>query len=507
MRQGKLEDRLQMRRLTVDDTAQYNALLRYAFQVTDSELASLGWNQKEMERSKKPVLKKTESFGWFDGEKLASQISVYPMQVNLFGTMYNMGGVTGVATYPEYMGRGLMAHLMKKALDNMRENHQCVSMLFPYLIPYYRKKGWEIVSDKMTYTIKDTQLPKHHKVGGMVERVDIDSEDVHRVHDAFSAMRHGALKRNELEWEEYWRWEADDVLVAVYYDANEKPTGYLVYYIANDVFRIKELVYINQEARHGLWNYISAHFSMIDKVVGNNYTNEPMAFLLEDSEIQEEIEPYIMARIVDFEEFIRQYPFDIISIHDDLHFIIDDPIMECNCGDFSLRWDAAGDTMNAGSIIIHGRVGDTAGYAMRGGKIYVQGDAGYRAGIHMKAYQDKLPVLLIGGRAGSFVGEYQAGGIIAVLGLGQGAGPIVGNYPCTGMHGGKLFLRSDCRGIRFPSQVTARAAVPQDLAELEPYLREYCGLFGCNLQEVLDAPFTVVTPNGRNPYRQMYVAN
>ena len=33
---------------------------------------------------------------------------------------------------------------------------------------------------------------------------------------------------------------------------------------------------------------------MIDKVVGNNYTNEPMAFLLEDSEIQEEIEPYIL---------------------------------------------------------------------------------------------------------------------------------------------------------------------------------------------------------------------
>ena len=147
----------------------------YAFQVTDNELASLGWNQKEMERSKKPVLKKTESFGWFDGDKLASQISVYPMQVNLFGTMYSMGGVTGVATYPEYMNHGLMSNLMKKALLNMQENHRCVSMLYPYLIPYYRKKGWEIVSDKMTYTIKDTQLPKHYKVGGMVERVDIDA--------------------------------------------------------------------------------------------------------------------------------------------------------------------------------------------------------------------------------------------------------------------------------------------------------------------------------------------
>ena len=38
MKQGKLEDRLQMRRLTTDDTAQYNALLRYAFQVTDLSL-------------------------------------------------------------------------------------------------------------------------------------------------------------------------------------------------------------------------------------------------------------------------------------------------------------------------------------------------------------------------------------------------------------------------------------------------------------------------------------
>ena len=108
------------------------------------------------------------------------------MQVNLFGTMYSMGGVTGVATYPEYMKHGLMSHLMKKALAQhaARTTSACRCSI-PYLIPYYRKKGWEIVSDKMTYTIKDTQLPKHHKVGGMVERVDIDSEDVHRVHDAF----------------------------------------------------------------------------------------------------------------------------------------------------------------------------------------------------------------------------------------------------------------------------------------------------------------------------------
>ena len=67
--------------------------------------------------------------------------------------------------------------------------------------------------------------------------------------------------------------------------------------------------------------------------------------------------------------------------------------------------DAVGDTMNAGRIVIHGSIGDAAGYAMRGGEIYIQGNAGYRAGIHMKEYGEKVPVLVIGGCAGSFLGE------------------------------------------------------------------------------------------------------
>ena len=168
--------------------------------------------------------------------------------------------------------------------------------------------------------------------------------------------------------------------------------------------------------------------------------------------------------------------------------------------------DAVGDTMNEGLIAIHGNIGDAAGYAMRGGRIYVKGDAGYRAGIHMKAYHDKFPVMIIGGHAGSFLGEYQAGGIIVVLNL-DGDGRIVGNFPCTGMHGGKMFLRSDCKDITFPAQVTAKPAEADDLSELKPYLEEYCKIFGLSVDEVLSSPFTVVTPDSRNPYRQMYVAN
>ncbi len=169
--------------------------------------------------------------------------------------------------------------------------------------------------------------------------------------------------------------------------------------------------------------------------------------------------------------------------------------------------DAVGDTMNEGTIIVHGSIGDAAGYAMRGGKIFVRGDAGYRAGIHMKAYKEKQPVLVIGGKAGSFLGEYQAGGTIIVLGLTSGDVPIVSNFPGTGMHGGKMFLRSDCSGIRFPEQVSCHTASEEELEEIEPILREYCGILDLTLSDVLCGPFTVVTPNSANPYKQMYVAN
>lgn len=169
--------------------------------------------------------------------------------------------------------------------------------------------------------------------------------------------------------------------------------------------------------------------------------------------------------------------------------------------------DAVGDTMNEGKIIIHGNIGDAAGYAMRGGEIYIKGNAGYRAGIHMKAYEKRQPALIIGGKAGSFLGEYQAGGAIVVLGLTDDTNPIVSNFPGTGMHGGKMFLRSDCAGIKFPSQVSTRKATDTDLNEIKKYIENFCKYFDYNASEILNSGFTLVTPDSKNPYKQMYVAN
>ena len=177
-----------------------------------------------------------------------------------------------------------------------------------------------------------------------MRRVNADNKDFLNLYHTFALGTHGALLRDSLSWEEYWRWEVEDISIALYYDAQQRPSGYIVYLLDNDVFKIKEMIWLNQEARYGIWHFINAHQSMFDKIEGANYSNESLAFLLEDGHISESIQPYIMARIVDVEQFLRQYPFDTIAFDTEFCFIVEDTILEWNNKAFVLEF--AGNNVN-----------------------------------------------------------------------------------------------------------------------------------------------------------------
>lgn len=168
--------------------------------------------------------------------------------------------------------------------------------------------------------------------------------------------------------------------------------------------------------------------------------------------------------------------------------------------------DAVGDTMNDGKIVIHGNAGDALGYAMRGGKILVKGNAGYRTGIHMKEYQDKKPVIVVGGCAGSFLGEYLAGGLIIILGLNTEDCPV-GNFTGTGMHGGEIFIRSHQLPRSLPKQVCSDLADESDMERIRPVLMEFSETFNLTMDEILGKTFHRLTPNAKSPYKQLYTIN
>lgn len=57
----------------------------------------MGWQEDEIKQSKFPILGISPCTGCFEGKTLAAQIAVYPMQVNVEGSLLDTGFVTGVA--------------------------------------------------------------------------------------------------------------------------------------------------------------------------------------------------------------------------------------------------------------------------------------------------------------------------------------------------------------------------------------------------------------------------
>ena len=47
----------------------------------------------------------------------------------------------------------------------------------------------------------------------------------------------------------------------------------------------------------------------------------------------------------------------------------------------------------------------------------------------------------------------------------------------------------------------------EELEEVRGQLEAFCGAFGYDISQVMNSPFTAVTPDSGNPYRQMYVMN
>lgn len=167
---------------------------------------------------------------------------------------------------------------------------------------------------------------------------------------------------------------------------------------------------------------------------------------------------------------------------------------------FGSGQDQVGNTMNSGRIIIHGRCGDAAGYGMRGGSIFIKDDCGWRVGINMKQYEDKRPIIVIGGNAGSFLGEYMAGGIIVLLGSPE-------KYLATGMHGGVIYLKNKVEPDQISKGLVLEDVDDADKEFISGILSDYNGYFANEGNEAVDTSgngFYKLRPESSRPYASMY---
>lgn len=167
--------------------------------------------------------------------------------------------------------------------------------------------------------------------------------------------------------------------------------------------------------------------------------------------------------------------------------------------------DGSGNTMNDGEIIVHGHAGDITGLSARGGKIFIREGVGYRAGIHMKEYGDKKPVLVIGGTAQDFLGEYMSGGILILLGLNLSEGEhYQAKFIGTGMHGGVIYLRGTVEDYQLGKEVGIAELDDKDHSVLQRLVGEFATHFSCEPAVILEGKFIKLYPRFLRPYGRLY---
>jgi len=286
---------------------------------------------------RKQMLKSHDILAVKDGEKLVAKLHIIPFSIYINDNKFQMGGIAGVSTYPEYRRHGYVKQLITEALQHMNQKQQYISFLHPFDVQFYRRFGWELFADNKKVTIEKKDLDMLPSNQGKILR-DIPKDEraqIERVYETYAASHSGMLVRTQKWWKDHVY--SEDHLAA-YVNDNGDYEGYLVYSVKNKEMEIIEIITCTHQAAIGLWNFICQHDSMIDKVVVTTSTHDLFPYYLKQPKQKTDVHPYFMARIVNVEGFLKSYSFE--STGEKVFIHVNDEYCSWNIGSYLLSDDS-----------------------------------------------------------------------------------------------------------------------------------------------------------------------
>lgn len=284
-------------------------------------------------------IKASTTIGAFDKEKLASQLMILPLQMNVHNQIYSMGGIGFVAAYPEYRSSGVMKQVMIHALKQMREQGQLISVLGPFSVSFYRHFGWEVFFDRLNYTLPIEDLPYANADLRAIIRFDYDQvthglELVKQLYTQYADKTNGMMQRDEKWWRRL-EMRQPKAVFAVAMNEQGEPEGYIRYTVQDMTFIILDFIAMNSEAEQQLWQYVKVHESNVSVVEGAVSAQDSFGSLWTQPQFEKQIVQDKMIRIVDVEKFLSAYPFH--SIEKSLYLNVTDQFASWNQGVYKIE--------------------------------------------------------------------------------------------------------------------------------------------------------------------------
>ena len=238
--------------------------------------------------------------GYLDN-RLVSCLQLIPYKIFLRGQLLPTSYIIGLATYPEVRQSGVVAGLLKAALEEMRRRGHYVNILMPFKTGFYYHYQWEICYHHYKYLIPLADLKDLAAGWGSFYLVKNGMEipKLQNVYEKFTADKHGYIVRQKKNWEhilaEVWGEKGFIYLL----ESPQGPQGYVIYILRDNRIFLREMAYTSLQAQKALFLFLYGHRSQVEMLEWNAPLDDLTYFNLPEAKREVKIFPFIMGRLVD----------------------------------------------------------------------------------------------------------------------------------------------------------------------------------------------------------------
>lgn len=197
-----------------------------------------------------------------DGE-MVSCLTVVPSSLFIGAVPVSVGGVAGVATWPERRGRGHAGCLLTATVDALADElGYAVSALFPFSPGFYRRFGWETASCAGRWVGSPADLPRYTDADHVrLCRTPEARRAIRQVHQTATQGRTGACARDARRWHVIEEMSPGRE-TAVYEGDGGGVEGYVLFERRQEddgpeTLHVQEMHGLSPEARRGLVGWLA----------------------------------------------------------------------------------------------------------------------------------------------------------------------------------------------------------------------------------------------------------
>ena len=298
------------------------------------------WEEEYYAPEKNPRLDPEQVYVVEEDGEIRATAAALPLEVFFDGLTVPMGGIAAVATHPAYRRRGYAGELMRAVLRGMWERSIHLSMLHPFAHAYYRRYGWELATEAISYDLKPTDLPSSSEQKRVRAYRDEDLPRMMQLLEEEASRHHLFVLRGEGRWRQIFARGEQEAAV---YDMEGRIEGYLLYKQAERngspgrVLTISELVAATPEAQEALVSFAAAFDPLMFEVKYSVSGGEPLHPYLPNSFVDTRISPEFMLRLVSVEGALRLLGHRSEALFAPLALEVKDDVISENAGKYTIE--------------------------------------------------------------------------------------------------------------------------------------------------------------------------